>query len=86
MSISCVPAAIAAIIKIAMIDIHRVMQQKKMTARLILQVHDELVFEVPPQETDELKTLVGDMMPRALKLIVPLKIDIKQGKNWGEME
>jgi DNA polymerase-1 len=48
-------------------------------------VHDELVFEVPPEELDAVKQLVQQIMPNAMKLIVPLKIDIKVGKNWGEM-
>jgi DNA polymerase-1 len=52
---------------------------------MTLQVHDELVFEVPPEEIDQMKELVSRIMPQALKLSVPLKIDIKLGKNWAEM-
>jgi DNA polymerase-1 len=52
---------------------------------MTLQVHDELVFEVPPGEIDRMKELVSGIMPQALKLSVPLKIDIKLGKNWAEM-
>jgi DNA polymerase-1 len=48
-------------------------------------VHDELLFEVPPEETETMKELVAALMPQALKLSVPLKIDIKMGKNWAEM-
>jgi len=75
----------ADIIKIAMIDLHRQMQQQGMKAFTTLQVHDELIFEVPPDEIEALRTLVEKVMPNAMKLVVPLKIDIKTGKNWGEM-
>ena len=76
----------ADIIKIAMINLHRAMKQKELKSKMILQIHDELVFEVPEDEIDEMKGLVNEIMPKALKLSVPLKIDIKLGKNWAEME
>lgn len=75
----------ADIIKIAMIDMHREMVKQEMQTHMILQVHDELVFEVPPEEMDMLKKLAKEIMPNAIQLCVPLKIDIKTGKNWGEM-
>ena len=75
----------ADIIKIAMVDLHREMQKHGLRSKMILQVHDELVFEVPPEELDLMKKLVAEIMPLALKLSVPLKIDVKLGKNWGEM-
>ncbi|HIE17395.1 MAG TPA: DNA polymerase I, partial [Dehalococcoidia bacterium] len=75
----------ADIIKIAMVNLHREMQAKSLRSKMILQVHDELLFEVPPEEIEVMKELVGRIMPQALKLSVPLKIDIKLGKNWGEM-
>ncbi len=75
----------ADIIKIAMVNLHRAIQQRKLKSKMILQVHDELLFEVPPEEIDLMKTLVGDIMPEAVKLEVPLKIDIKIGKNWAEI-
>jgi DNA polymerase-1 len=49
-------------------------------------VHDELIFEVPETELEEMRQLVPEIMSTALKLSVPLKVDIKVGKNWGEME
>jgi DNA polymerase-1 len=61
------------------------MQERNMKAMMTMQVHDELVFELPPEELDTLKTMVREIMPGAMKLAVPLKIDIKVGKNWGEM-
>jgi DNA polymerase-1 len=75
----------ADIIKIAMINLHREMGRRNLQAKMTLQVHDELVFEVPEAETDTLKQLVHEIMPAAMKLAVPLKIDIKAGRNWGEM-
>jgi len=48
-------------------------------------VHDELVFEVPEDELEEMRQLVPKIMSTALKLSVPLKVDVKTGNNWGEM-
>ncbi len=75
----------ADIIKIAMVNLHREMVKKNMKTRMTLQVHDELVFEVAPDEMDVMKEMVNRIMPAAMKLAVPLKIDVKVGKNWGEM-
>ncbi len=75
----------ADIIKIATVDLHREMEKRGLKSKMILQVHDELVFEVPPDEVEEMRKLVTEIMPQAIKLSVPLKIDIKMGKNWGEM-
>ncbi len=75
----------ADIIKIASVNLHREMEKRGLKSKMILQVHDELVFEVPPEEMELMKKLVTEMMPQALKLSVPLKIDIKVGKNWAEM-
>jgi DNA polymerase-1 len=61
------------------------MEKRSLRTKMTLQVHDELLFEVPPEETDLMKELVAQIMPQALKLSVPLKIDIKLGKNWAEM-
>ncbi|MGQ9572458.1 MAG: DNA polymerase I [Dehalococcoidia bacterium] len=76
----------ADIIKIAMNRIDAAMQARRLASRMILQVHDELIFECPGSEIDAVRELVLDIMPRALELKVPLKVDIKVGKNWGEME
>lgn len=76
----------ADIIKIAMVNIYRAMKDRRMTSLLILQVHDELVFELPPAEKDVLTDLLSTIMPEVVRLSVPLKIDIKQGHNWGDME
>jgi DNA polymerase-1 len=76
----------ADIIKKAMINLHREMLQRKLKSKMLLQVHDELVFEVPEKELDEMRQLVPEMMVNAIKLSIPLKVDTKIGRNWGEME
>ncbi len=76
----------ADIIKRAMIDILREMQQQQLQSKMLLQVHDELIFEVPERELDLMKKYIPDIMSRALTLTVPLKVDTKIGLNWGEME
>jgi DNA polymerase-1 len=76
----------ADIIKKAMINLHREMIQRNLQSKMLLQVHDELVFEVPEAEMAEMRQLVPDMMVNAIKLSIPLKVDTKTGRNWGEME
>jgi len=75
----------ADIIKIAMINLHREMEKRNIKSKMLLQIHDELIFEVPEEEVKEMKSLVAEIMPRAVELRVPVKIDIKLGRNWGEM-
>ena len=53
---------------------------------MILQVHDELIFEGPRAELDDLRELVLRIMPASLDLVVPLKVDVKVGRNWADME
>ena len=72
----------ADIIKIAMVQLHKVL--KNYQARLLLQVHDELVFEVPPEEWEELKPIIKSEMETAVELSVPLLVDINSGDNWME--
>ena len=72
----------ADIIKLAMIEVNKVLQNYQ--ARLLLQVHDELIFEVPPQEWEELQPKIKDAMENALPLSVPLIVDIHAGQNWME--
>lgn len=76
----------ADIIKVAMIKLDREMGRHHLKSKLLLQVHDELIFEVPEEELDEMSKLVPQLMSTSLKLSVPLKVDIKVGKNWGQME
>ena len=74
------------IIKVAMIKIQQRINALELKTRMILQVHDELVFEVPRGELMEIRGIVQEIMPGAIRLSVPVKVDIKIGKNWGEME
>ncbi len=76
----------ADIIKVAMINLYREMDKRQLKSKLLLQVHDELVFEVPQEELETMCQLVLQVMSTALALSVPLKVDIKTGNNWGEME
>jgi DNA polymerase-1 len=75
----------ADIVKLAMLRIETRIREKKLASRLILQVHDELIFEVPAGETDVMKDLVRKEMETAYKLDVPLRVSIETGKSWGEM-
>jgi len=74
----------ADMIKIAMIDIFQEMNHLKMNSKMILQVHDELVFDAKLDEIDELKNLVEDKMKNAIKLDVPVVVDMNTGNNWLE--
>ncbi len=74
----------ADIIKVAMVNIHGDLKQRGMRSRLLLQVHDELVFDAHNDETAALKELVRDRMEGALALDVPLVVDMAVGKNWLE--
>lgn len=74
----------ADIIKLAMPRIDKALVAQNMSARLLLQVHDELVLEVPETEVDEVKALVKHEMEQVVKIAVPLKVEIGTGKNWDE--
>jgi DNA polymerase-1 len=76
----------ADIIKRAMINVHRRLKADGLQAKMLLQIHDELVFEFPPAEQDRLKELVVAEMAAAAKLAVPLKVDVNIGPNWAECE
>jgi DNA polymerase-1 len=74
----------ADMIKIAMIDIDREIAKRGLAGRMILQVHDELVFEVPADESKEMTRIVRKLMESAIELDVPLVVDIRTGSNWLE--
>ncbi len=74
----------ADILKIAMIEIDKKLKKEKMEATMLLQVHDELVFEAPKSEINRLQKLVETTMAEAVKLSVPLKADSSVGNNWYE--
>ena len=69
-----------------MIDVQRELDSRGMKAMMILQVHDELVFEAPEAETAELEKIVRAKMEGALSLKVPLKVDVGMGDNWLEVK
>lgn len=74
----------ADMIKIAMIDIFKELQKKKLKTKMILQVHDELVFDTPKDEVEKVSVLVEEKMKKAMKLKVPVVVDYNTGKNWLE--
>jgi len=74
----------ADMIKIAMIEIYREIEKHHLQAKMILQVHDELVFDVPKDEVELLKNIVEEKMRTAIVLKVPIDIDINTGDNWLE--
>jgi DNA polymerase-1 len=74
----------ADIIKMAMINITKKMQQKRIASRLILSIHDELVFEVPVDDADEMEKFIKEEMEQVMTLSVPLKVSIGRGKSWAE--
>ena len=71
-------------IKIAMIEIHRELKQRNLQTRMLLQVHDELVFDLRLTEKEEVLTLVEDKMKNAIPLPVPIEVEMGVGKNWLE--
>ena len=79
-----VQGSAADIIKIAMINIHRELQSRGDGTKMLLQVHDELVFEVPEREIDEVRTVILDLMRNAVALRVPLEVASGVGQNWHE--
>jgi len=74
----------ADLIKIAMINIWKRLKKENLKTRILLQIHDELLFEVPENELEIAQGLIKHGMENALKLSVPLKVDIGWGKNWAE--
>ena len=76
----------ADLIKIAMIRIQHEIEEKRLKTRMILQVHDELVFEVPVEELERARKLVKRLMEGVARLDVPIKVEMKVGRNWYEAE
>jgi len=74
----------ADMIKIAMINIHNELKKQKFRSKMVLQVHDELVFDVYKNELDEIKAIVIELMENAMPLNVPVKVDTGIGSNWLE--
>ncbi|MFC1900390.1 DNA polymerase I [Chloroflexota bacterium] len=76
----------ADIIKVAMIKLYDEMGKRGLESKMLLQVHDELLFEVPEAESEEMSRLVPEIMSGALELSIPLKVDVNSGKNWAKLK
>ena len=74
----------ADIIKMAMVNIHRIIREKGFSSSLIMQIHDELVFEVPLEEADVMETLIKTEMEHVVSLSMPLKVSLGKGYSWAE--
>jgi len=75
----------ADIIKVAMLEISERLKKEVLKSKMIIQIHDELLFEVPEDEVKRVSKLAKEIMEKAIELEVPIKVDIKTGKNWAEM-
>jgi len=70
----------------AMISLDRKLRESQLPANMLLQIHDELVFEVAPEAVDALADLVRSEMSSVMPLRVPIQVDVKVGNNWAECE
>ena len=68
-----------------MLSIFNAMRERKLKSRILLQVHDELIFEVPEDEISRMEELVKTCMENAYELSVPLRVEVETGRSWGEM-
>lgn len=75
----------ADLIKIAMISIDRKMAERNLKTGLVLQIHDELIFEIPERELDKRREIVKEIMENSLQLTVPLVVNFKKGYRWGDL-
>ena len=75
----------AELIKLAMLGIWKRLGREKLSARMILQVHDELIMEVPGKEVDEVKRLLKEEMEGVVTLSIPLKVNLTLGRSWAEI-
>jgi DNA polymerase-1 len=76
----------AELIKLAMLRVHRRLNESEWSAHMLLQIHDELLFEVEPDAADRLAAMVREEMTQAAPLRVPLKVDVKRGRDWAACE
>ena len=81
-----VQGSAADLIKLAMLQMDRALQKERLQSRMLITVHDELVFDVPAQERDRMIGLTRQVMEHLIELVVPLTVTIKVGRNWLEME
>ena len=74
----------ADIIKLAMVKVYKAFKENNLKTKMIIQVHDELIFDTEKNELEKVKQIVNDVMDNVCELSVPLTIDIHYGKNWAE--
>ena len=72
----------ADIMKIAMVSVYRELKKRNLKSKIVLQIHDELLVETTEEEKEEVKQVLKTCMENAVKLRVPLKVEINEGKNW----
>jgi DNA polymerase I len=72
-------------IKIAMVRTHAALRERRLRSRMLLQVHDELLFESPPEEVETITALAREIMEAALPLAVPIVVDVKAGLDWSQV-
>src|SRR5690606_30032876 len=75
----------ADLMKLAMIELDRELEGRKLRSKLIIQVHDEVVLDVPSEESETIQKLVSEVMEGAMKLSVPLKVNVGAGTNWMDL-
>jgi len=75
----------ADLIKLAMVKIDRFFKRERFKSRLLLQIHDELIFEAYQPELEQVKSIIKEIMEHSLKLSVPIKVNLKTGNNWAEL-
>ena len=76
----------ADIMKIAMINVKNALQESKINAKIVLQIHDELLLEVALQDKEKAKQILKESMEGAMKLSVPLEVEISEGNSWYEVK
>jgi DNA polymerase-1 len=81
-----VQGSAADIMKLGMIQLAGEMTRRRLRSTMMLQVHDELVFEVPPDDLDTMVEMVPALLAGAYQLVVPLQVDVKVGPNWYDMK
>ena len=79
-----IQGAAADIIKIAMVRVYKKLREEKLDARLILQVHDELIIEAAEKDKERAEKILKEEMENAVKLAVPMTVDVNSGRSWYE--
>ncbi len=83
---SVVQGSAADLIKVAMIDVHRALPDHHPDVRMLLQIHDELVFEAPESQAETVRAFVAEHMEHAMELVVPLTVESAFGTTWIDVK